>query len=232
MSRLAGFGAAILILVLAALTPLWLQVGTGWWVVAVIAFAHGLAMLGMPSWVGVGAGAARVGPADYVTMARAMLGSACVALAVLVLNSRLTPPTWWFAPPAVLALVLDGVDGQLARRTGTASAQGARYDMECDAMLLMILCIPAALTHGLWVLLIGLMRYLFVIVALLVPKLRGTDAPTLFARVVALIQGVALVVAVSPVLPYRMNLIVLAIALILLVISFGRQTVTLLRPVS
>ncbi len=36
---------------------------------------------------------------------------------------------------ASAALVLDAVDGQVARRTGTATALGARFDGEVDAFL-------------------------------------------------------------------------------------------------
>ena len=41
------------------------------------------------------------------------------------------------------ALALDGVDGQVARRTGTASELGARFDMEVDAFLILVLSVAA-----------------------------------------------------------------------------------------
>ncbi len=40
---------------------------------------------------------------------------------------------------AVPALILDGVDGWVARRTGTANDAGARLDMEVDAALILVL---------------------------------------------------------------------------------------------
>ena len=38
---------------------------------------------------------------------------------------------------------LDGVDGWLARRSGIASAFGARFDMEIDALLILVLAVLA-----------------------------------------------------------------------------------------
>ena len=40
-----------------------------------------------------------------------------------------------------VALALDGVDGQVARRTRTVSALGARFDMEVDAFLVLVLSV-------------------------------------------------------------------------------------------
>ena len=60
---------------------------------------------------------------------------------------------------AVVALVLDGVDGWVARRTGTVSALGARFDMEVDAFLILVLSVYVAGSVGPWVLAIGAARY-------------------------------------------------------------------------
>ena len=72
------------------------------------------------------------------------------------------------APVAALAMalatvvaVLDGIDGWLARRTGMASDFGARFDMETDAALIMVLALLAWQfgKAGVWVLASGLLRY-------------------------------------------------------------------------
>ena len=46
---------------------------------------------------------------------------------------------WGVTVAAIAALALDGVDGPLARASGLASAFGARYDMEIDALLALVL---------------------------------------------------------------------------------------------
>ena len=60
--------------------------------------------------------------------------------------------------------LLDGVDGWLARRDQTASRFGARFDMEIDALLILALSV-LAWRHdkaGEWVVISGLLRYVFV----------------------------------------------------------------------
>ena len=54
-----------------------------------------------------------------------------------------------------MALILDGVDGKVARRTGTSTALGARFDMEVDAFLILVLSVYVSMALGPWVLLIG-----------------------------------------------------------------------------
>ena len=61
------------------------------------------------------------------------------------------------------ALVLDGVDGWIARRNGMTSGFGADFDLEVDCLFM--LGLPCWSIHGqvgVWVLSNGLMRYLFV----------------------------------------------------------------------
>src|SRR5262249_37871958 len=101
------------------------------------------------------------GPANQVTTARAGL----VALvAGLVGEPHL--PAYAVAAAVISGLVtaLDGVDGWLARRTRMASAFGARFDMEVDALLILVLSIVAWQygKAGAWIVLAGLLRYLFV----------------------------------------------------------------------
>jgi phosphatidylglycerophosphate synthase len=99
--------------------------------------------------------------------------------------------------------VLDGVDGQLARRRGEASEFGARFDMETDALLVLAL---AALAWrwdraGAWVLLSGLLRYAFVVAGLLAPWLRRPLAPSRRRQAICVVQIIVLLAVISPLLP-------------------------------
>src|SRR5580765_7282091 len=101
----------------------------------------------------------QLGPGNAVTLLRSGL---VVAVTVLVL----TVPTarWPIAGLATMALLLDGVDGWVARRTGTVTPLGARFDMEVDAALVLILAVHVAGQLGIgWVLFIGAARYLLAI---------------------------------------------------------------------
>lgn len=122
-----------------------------------------------------------------------------------------------------MALILDGVDGRVARRTGTSTPLGARFDMEVDAFLILVLSVYVALDLGPWVLLIGGMRYVFVAAARAWPWLTAPLPPSTARKTVAALQGVLLLLAGAELLPRPGNAGVVAVALGLLVWSFGRD---------
>jgi len=163
-----------------------------------------------------------LGPADHITATRAVLAGGVIALVADGFFGAQHVTT--LAAMAAIALALDLVDGYVARRTGTESAFGARFDMEVDAFLIAVLSVHVASTFGWWwVLLIGAMRYLYVAAGRVFPWLRLPLPPRRSAKVVAAIQGVALAVAASALLPQPLVRIALAVALILLVESFGQD---------
>jgi phosphatidylglycerophosphate synthase len=160
-------------------------------------------------------------PADRVTLARAVLACGVAALTVDSFGGQ--APVAILVALSTVALVLDGVDGRVARRTDTASAFGARFDMEVDAFLILVLSVYAAQTTGWWVLAIGAARYMFVAAGWALPWLRGSLPPRYWAKVVAAIEGIALTVAAAGILPDAVTTVVLLIALGLLAESFGRH---------
>ncbi|MDT0301841.1 CDP-alcohol phosphatidyltransferase family protein [Streptomonospora wellingtoniae] len=169
------------------------------------------------------------GPADAVTLARVGLIAGVAALVGDGLFGG-DVPNVLLAGLAAVALVLDAVDGAVARRTRTASALGARFDMEADALLLLVLSVHAALSVlGAWVLAIGAMRYAFAAAGRLVPRLREPLPPSDARRAVAALQGIALVAAAPDLLPVPAVTAATGGALALLVWSFGRDTLRLLR---
>ncbi|WP_181918948.1 CDP-alcohol phosphatidyltransferase family protein [Wenzhouxiangella sediminis] len=129
------------------------------------------------------------------------------------------------------ALALDGLDGWLARRFDESSAFGARFDMETDAALILVLC-AALWLSGLapaWVLAIGLMRPVFVLAGLLLPWL-SRPLPDRFRRkLVCVVQVGALPTALLPFLPEALRATLLAGALLALTISFALDTAWLFR---
>lgn len=172
-------------------------------------------------------GRSQLGPADLVTLARAGLAGGVAALVVDALAGGGSIPA--LVALAAFALVLDGVDGWLARRTGTASELGARFDMEVDAFLILTLSVLVASTVAPWALAIGLARYAYVSAGFVAPWLRHPVPPRYWRKVVAAIQGIVLTVAAGEVLPRPAVLVALAIALLLLAESFGRDVVWLWR---
>ncbi|MFC5141920.1 CDP-alcohol phosphatidyltransferase family protein [Actinomycetospora rhizophila] len=164
-----------------------------------------------------------LGPAGRVTLVRGVL---VVGVTALVADPVSTPA---LVVLAAVALALDGVDGAVARRRNVASVFGARFDMELDAFLLLVLSWHVAGQLGSWVLLIGLARYLFVAAMVVLPWLGGELRPLFSGKVVAAAQGVVLVVAASTLLPAVAATVLVAAALAALLWSFGRDVVRLWR---
>jgi phosphatidylglycerophosphate synthase len=166
-----------------------------------------------------------VGPANIVTFVRAVLS---VLVAGLVLESLLgssSRPTevHTLVGLSAIALVLDWVDGQVARRTHTESAFGARFDMAVDAFLILVLSAYVAQSAGPWVLAIGSARYLLLVAEQALPWLRRPTPARYWGKVVAAVQGIVLTVASADVLPGPATDLLLVVALALLAESFGRQ---------
>ena len=164
----------------------------------------------------------RLGPASWVTLARATLA---VGVAALAADSFAhDTPAALLVTLAAVALALDAADGWLARRTGTASALGARFDGEVDAFLILALSVYVAPACGAWVLAIGAARYLFLAGEWLLPWMREPLPPRRWRKVVAAMQGIVLTVAAAGVLPRALTQVLLVAALALLAESFGRDT--------
>lgn len=160
-----------------------------------------------------------LGPANRITIVRAGLVS-------LIVASVGEQPTFGLAlaiaAVALLAMVLDGVDGWLARRTAMSSPFGARFDMEVDALLVLALAI-LVWQHdraGVWVLLAGLWRYLFVAAGWVLPWMRRPLPPSSRRQVICVVQICGLVLAMLPFVPSSVQTAAAAITLLVLSGSF------------
>jgi len=166
-------------------------------------------------------------PADWVTLTRAVL---CAGVAGLVADSFGRPvPITALLTLSVVALALDAVDGQVARRTGTATSLGGRLDGEVDAFLILLLSIVVSQDYGSWVLVIGAARYALLLAGWLIPWLAAPLPPRYWRKIVAAVQGIVLTVAISGLLDRLAGMIAVAAALLLLAESFGRDVVWLFR---
>ncbi|OIJ64765.1 CDP-alcohol phosphatidyltransferase family protein [Streptomyces mangrovisoli] len=167
------------------------------------------------------------GPANRVTLGRATLVGGVTALVADSFES--SPPVSLLVGLTAVALILDGVDGKVARATGTSTALGARFDMEVDAFLILVLSVYVSTQLGPWVLLIGTMRYVFVAAARVWPWLNGELPHSMARKTVAALQGICLLLAGAQLLPQAANLAVVLAALGSLVWSFGRDVLWLWR---
>ena len=138
----------------------WLQLGALYPGKAAAVFAAWMAIAF--GYVGSHHPHAQFGPANHVTMIRVMIVALIASLIGEPVNQRAAAAA--SIATAVMA-VLDGVDGWLARRSRMASAFGARFDMETDAALVMAMSVLIWQygKAGMWALLGGMLRYIFVI---------------------------------------------------------------------
>lgn len=163
-----------------------------------------------------------IGPANLVTLTRAVLIGGVMALVVdrFVTGS---PHVGVLVVVATVALLLDAVDGQVARRTNTVTELGARFDMEMDAFLVLVLGVYVTPIVGPAALVIGLMRYAYAAAGAALPWLRAPLPTRYAAKVVAAIQGIVLVLTASGRVPLGAAAGLVAVALGLLIWSFGRD---------
>jgi phosphatidylglycerophosphate synthase len=198
------------------------------------AFVGVAALAALAGGVLVGALAAKHSPsasfgaANLVTLGRGAL----TALLLGLLAAEPAPAIGWLAVAlAVLGVALDGVDGRLARRRGEASAFGARFDMETDALLILVL---AALVWqldkaGAWIVLAGLLRYAFIAASFALPWLARPLSPSRRRQTVCVVQIVSLIVALVPLVAAPASAALAAGGLLLLAWSFAADVAWLAR---
>jgi len=172
-----------------------------------------------------------LGAANRITLARGVL--VCQLAGALVAPSWLVSHAHWLVGAAALALACDGLDGWVARRTGTETAFGARFDMELDALLILVLslCVLVTGKAGGWVLAIGGMRYALVAAMRPWPWLGAPLPESQRRKAVCVWQVASLLCALSPWVPGALAQVLLALSLALLAWSFALD-VSWLRRVS
>ena len=233
MARIAGASAATTlrvrvaasallgcmpIAVIALMLPRWLGAPAPHPLVPLVLFAAMMALV--VATVAEAHPFPRFGPANHLTMVRGML----LALAAGAIAAPQSAAMAWalVASTAVFAL-LDGVDGVLARRSGMASAFGARFDMETDACFILVLSVLVWRYDkaGVWVLASGLMRYAFVAAGFVFRWIARPLRSTRRGKTTAVLQFVGLAVALAPVVPVRVSTAIAAATVAVLTWSFA-----------
>ncbi len=219
----AGIGGTLLLALSAAsvfvLSPL----------PATLASGVFMAATGLVLYLAAGAGLARrFGAANSVTLLRLALG--CILVGTLFDGSSRLVDSGLISAIAVSILVLDGLDGWLARRFGTETAFGGRFDMEVDAAVIAVLSALAWASGraDAWVLLLGAMRYGFVAAGMVYPWLKAPLPPRLRRRLVCVAQMLALAFGLAPGTADQASM-VLALALTALILSFALDVAWLAR---
>lgn len=229
-----AYGGCALVMLFGGLAS-FLRLGLSGWA-AGLGYAAGLLVV---LWWATAAQRHSFGPADWITLARAVLTGGVLALTTDRVSAFPDVPgdpsatvfAVWLGL-VIVALSLDAVDGPVGRRTATTSAFGARFDMEVDAFLILVLSVAVVPSVGRWALAIGGMRYVFVLLARVFPRLAAPLPPSVFRKAVAATQGILLLLAagairLTPVPALGITLTALALALLFL--SFARDIGWLIR---
>jgi phosphatidylglycerophosphate synthase len=148
---------------------------------------------------------ARLGPGNALTLLRGAGVAALAGLAVaLAAGGAWGPEAGWAAAGLAAVLVaLDGIDGRAARASGTASAFGARLDVETDLALMAVLAVLAWQSGqaGPWVLALPLFRPAFLLAGRVWPVLAAPLPPRARRSRVAGVQYAGQVAILVPALP-------------------------------
>lgn len=170
-----------------------------------------------------------LGAANRVTLLRGVL--IALIAGTLVVPQTLAQNADLVVVVALVALLLDGLDGWVARRSGTASAFGARFDMELDAFFILVLCLCLMTIGkvGAWIVAIGAMRYVFVFAMRIWPWLDQPLPDSLRRKLVCVWQVASLMVCLSSWVEAKLASVLLGVALLLLIMSFCIDTAWLHR---
>jgi len=124
------------------------------------------------------------------------------------------------------AVLLDFVDGYLARKYNQESTFGQFFDMEVDAFFVLLMCFYYYQYQeiGWWILIPGLMRYVFKIFTAIIPKEGFVETKKRYAAIVAGTFFTILLACILFEIPYA-----LLIGSIAIILSFSVSVIEYLR---
>lgn len=137
---------------------------------------------------------------NWVTWIRLVATAQLAGFTAVVFAGPGLDGSWTVVAVALTAATLDGFDGWLARRYGPDTPFGARFDMETDALLILVLAAFSLATGkvGAWILVAGLMRYAFVAAAIVFPWLSAPLPPSFRRKLVCVVQILGLILIAAP----------------------------------
>lgn len=133
---------------------------------------------------------------------------------------------WGSVAMGTLFLLADGMDGTFARRQGTASPFGQRFDLEVDALFVLIagILLLRAGQLGPWVLTSGLLRYGYLLAGRHWPALNRPLPPSRRRAVCGVTNAALLTASFAPILSPDLVQALVALGLALVVGSFAMDS--------
>lgn len=155
-------------------------------------------------------------PANIITSLRLLL-------VLYICYTHHSIPDVTLAILAIIILLLDGVDGYLARKFNSVSDFGAYLDMETDAFYVcsMVSVLCAQQKAGLWLMGIAGLRYAYFLLLLFFKPKNQKESRDYYAQVIAVVLMAALILPfLAPIIIYQP---VLIISSFLVLWSFGKS---------
>jgi len=136
---------------------------------------------------------------------------------------------WALGIILTIMVLLDVLDGYVARKLKQSSTLGLHLDMEVDAFFVLIMCLFYYLNRDVefWILMPGLLRYIYVIYINLFPKTGFIETKQKYASLIAGVFFVLLLIGI--VAPDNLLNIILLPGALGIIISFGISFIQHLR---
>jgi phosphatidylglycerophosphate synthase len=171
----------------------------------------------------------KLGAANLITTLR---GGIVAFLAGLIIQPDLLQSYGWLVfGIAVVGFAMDGLDGYIARRDRMTTPFGARFDMEIDALsgAVLSLILWQSGTTGPEILILGFMRYIFVLAGFALPWLNRPLPKSFRRKAICVVQIASLIFLLCPAAPAVLFSPVAIAASAALIWSFAADTFWLKR---
>ena len=132
---------------------------------------------------------------------------------------------------AIIALLLDGLDGFIARKYDQVSKFGELIDQEADNFLMFVMSISLYLNReiGLYVFLIPAYRYIFIISMAKYPWLKYTLPNSRLRKVGCVGTILIMIISQDPYITNDVTVFLVILSLIIITFSFSRDIIWLYR---
>jgi len=148
-------------------------------------------------------------------------GVTLVRFVGICISLLLISDPWTLGICLTIMVLLDVLDGYLARKLNQSSTLGMHLDMEVDACFVLIMCLFYYLKRDVafWILIPGLLRYLYVIYINLFPKPAFVETKQKYASIIAGVFFTLLLIGI--VVPDNYLTFILLPGTVAIIISFG-----------
>lgn len=217
----SALAMAVLLLAAASVVTAWMDWSLAYALQSLAVFTLGASLAGAA--LHAHAPHQRFGAANGLTLMRLAMIALLAGIAGRPLPADPAPLAWAVVVFATITAALDAADGPLARTQGLASEFGARFDMECDALLVAVLCVLIVQFDkaGAWVLSAGAMRYVFVLAGRAWPWVARPLPPSWRRKAVCVVQITLLIVCLGPIISRAAAQWIAFAGLAMLAASFG-----------